>query len=87
MLYRKINLEVIVPADEADLFIAELESALDSMEERFTLFGGAVESATIEHSGTRRKTALAHTLAAGNAAFAAVKSARKRVTAALRLVG
>jgi hypothetical protein len=40
MHYKKINLELIVPADESDPFIAELGSALDGMEDRYTLFGG-----------------------------------------------
>jgi hypothetical protein len=86
MLYKRINLELIVPADEADLVIAELDSALDGMEERYSLFGGGTEIETMEHSGSRRKTALSNTLAAGKTAVAAVKSARERVTSALRLV-
>jgi hypothetical protein len=52
MLYKKINLELIVPADEADAVIVELNDALDRMEERFTLFGGGTETVSIEHSGT-----------------------------------
>jgi hypothetical protein len=86
MLYKKINLELIVPTDESDLVIAELDSALDGMEERYTLFGGGTEIEIVEHSGSRRKTAFSHTLAAGKTAVAAVKSAREHVTSALRLV-
>jgi hypothetical protein len=86
MLYKKINLELIVPADESDMVIAELDSALDGMEERYTLFGGGTEIETVEHSGSRRKTALMHSLAAGRTAVAAVKSAREHVTSALRRI-
>jgi hypothetical protein len=86
MLYKKINLELIVPADESDLVLSELDSALDNMEERCTLFGGGTEIETVEHLGNCRKTVLSHTLAAGKTAVAAVKSAREHVTSALRLV-
>jgi hypothetical protein len=86
MLYKKINLELIVPADEADAVISDLNTALDRMEERHTLYGGGTESVLIEHSGARRKTALSHTVAAGKTAVAAVKSARGHVTSALHRV-
>ena len=86
MLYKKINLELIVPADQADAVIAELGVALDRMEERYTLFGGGTETLLIRHSGSRRKSAFSHTLAAGKTVAEAVKTARERVTAALHLV-
>jgi hypothetical protein len=56
------------------------------MEERYTLFGGGTETVLIDHSGSRRKTALSHTLAAGKTAVAAVKTARERVKSAVHLV-
>ena len=86
MLYKKINLEIIVPADEAYGVITELNTSLDGMEERFTLFGGGTETIIIEHSGSRRKSALLHTIAAGQTTVAALKMARERVTSALHLV-
>jgi hypothetical protein len=86
MLYKKINLELIVPADEADAVISDLNSALDRMEERHTLYGGGTETVLIEYSGSRRKSALAHTLAAGKTAVSAVKMARERVVSAMHLV-
>jgi hypothetical protein len=86
MFYKKINLELIVPADEAGAVIAELGAALDQMEERYTLFGGETETVIVEHSGSRRKSALRHTLAAGKTAVEAVKAARERVTSAMHLV-
>jgi hypothetical protein len=86
MFYKKINMELIVPADEADAVIAELDTALDGMEGRYTLFGGGTETVLIEHSGIRRKSALSHTLAAGKTAVGAIKAARERVTSAMHLV-
>jgi hypothetical protein len=86
MFYKKITLELIVPADEAGGVICELGLALDQMEERYTLFGGGTETLLIEHSGVRRNTALSHTVAAGRTALAAVRSARNRVNSALHLV-
>jgi hypothetical protein len=86
MQYKRISLELIVPADETGPFITELDAALDLIEERHTLFGGGIEATTAEESGTRRKSALLHTLAAGKTAVGALKTARERVTAALHLV-
>ena len=86
MLYKRINLELIVPAEEGDAVIAELDAALDRMEERHTLFGGGTETVLIEHSGSRRKSALSHALNAGKTAAGAIKTVRERATSALRLV-
>lgn len=86
MLYKKINVELIVVADEAEAVIRELNSALDLMEERHTLFGGGIETVAVEHPGTRKRSALAHTIAAGESVASALKVARESVTAALRVV-
>jgi hypothetical protein len=86
MLYKKVNLELIVPAAEADAVVAKLDAALDRMEEEHMLFGGRTETVLIEHSGTHRKSALSHTLRAGKTAIGAIKTARERVGAALHLV-
>ena len=86
MLYKKINVELIVIADEADAVVAELNVALDRLEERHTLFGGEIEAVAFEHSGTARRSALAHTIAAGETVAVAVKTARESVAGALRLV-
>jgi hypothetical protein len=86
MLYKKVNLELIVPAAEADAVVAELDAALDRIEEQHMLFGGGTETALIEHSGSRRKSALWHTLRAGKTALGAVKTARECVGGALHLV-
>jgi hypothetical protein len=86
MLYKKINFELIVVADEADAVTAELNAALDGLEERHTLFGGGIEAAAFEHPGRRKRSALAHAMAAGETAAAAVRAARESVTVALRAV-
>jgi hypothetical protein len=86
MRYRKISLELIVPADEAGPVMTDLDAALDQIEETYTLFGGGIETAAVENSGTRRKSVLLHTLAAGKTAVGAVKTVRERVTSALHLV-
>jgi hypothetical protein len=86
MLYKKINVELIVVADEAEAVVAGLNSALDRLEEKHTLFGGGIETVAVEHRGTRKRSALAHTLAAGATAARAVRVAREGVTVALRAV-
>jgi len=86
MLYKKINLELVVVADEADAVVMELNAALDRLEERHTLFGGAIEAVAFEHKGTAKKSALAHTIAAVETAGSAVRSARESVAVAFRAV-
>ena len=86
MLYKKINVEVIVVADEAEAVVAGLNAALDQLEEKHTLFGGGIETVAFEHTGKRRRSALAHTMAAGVTAADALRTARKSVTVALRAV-
>jgi hypothetical protein len=86
MEYRKISIELAVFADEADAVVAELNSAIDRLEETHTIFGGDIETAAVEKSGARRKSALLHTLAAGDAAAAAVKLARDKIAGAYRKV-
>jgi hypothetical protein len=85
MQYKKITLELIVIADEADAVVAELNAGLDRMEERHTLFGGGIDTVAIEHPA-RKRSALAHTIAAGETAGAAVRTAYESVAVALRRV-
>jgi hypothetical protein len=54
MLYKKINVEPIVATDEAEAIVAELNAALDRLEERPALFGGGIETVAAAHPGTRR---------------------------------
>ena len=84
--YKKINLELIVMPDEADAVIAKLNSALERLEEQHDIFGGEIETTTIEHRGTRRKSALMHTRNAGETAADAIKKASGTVSSALRQI-
>jgi hypothetical protein len=86
MLYKKINLELIVVADEAEAVVAELNATLDRLEEKHTLFGGEIETVAIEHPGSRKRSALAHTMAAGETVASALRTARNSVNTALRTV-
>jgi hypothetical protein len=86
MLYKRINIELIVLADEADSVVAELNRGLDQLEEKHTLFGGGIESVAFEHSGTLKKSALARTLAAGESVAVAARAARKSLGVAFRAV-
>ena len=86
MLYKKIVVEVIVVADEAEALVAELNAALDRLEESHTLFGGEIEAVAFEQPGRRRRPALAHTIAAGGTVVGALKTARNGMTVALRAV-
>jgi hypothetical protein len=86
MLYKKINVELIVVADEAEAVVEELNLTLNQLEERHTIFGGEIEAVAFEHTGTRKRSALAHTLAAGGTVAAALKTARESVAVAYRAV-
>ena len=54
MLYKKISVEVIVVADEAEGVVAELNAALDRLEESHTLFGGDIEIVAFEHGKNKK---------------------------------
>lgn len=86
MDYRKINVELVVFADEADAVVAELNAAIDRLEEAHTVFGGDIETVAVEKSGAQRKSALTHTLAAGGIAVAAVKLAGDKIAGTYRKV-
>jgi hypothetical protein len=86
MAYRKINVELIVFADDAEAVVGELNASLDRLEERHTIFGGGIETVAVEHRGTQKRSALMHTVAAGETAAAAVRTASQRVAGALRKV-
>jgi uncharacterized protein YkwD len=86
MQYKKITVEVIVVADEAEAVIAQLNAALDHIDENHTLFGGDIEAVAFEHSGKRRRSALGHTIAAGGTVADALKTAGNGLKTALRAV-
>ena len=86
MDYQKINVEIVVFADEADAVVAELNSAIDHLEDAHTIYGGDIEAVPVAESGTRRKSALMHTLAAGGSAVAAIKMASHKIAGAYKKV-
>jgi hypothetical protein len=86
MGYQKIDVEFVVFSDEADAVVAELNLAIDRLEETYAIFGGGIESVPVSHSGTRRKSALRHTLDAGNAVKSTLKSAAQNVADAYKKV-
>jgi hypothetical protein len=71
----KINVELIVVAVEAEAIVAELNAALDRLNEWHALFGGGIETVAVANPKTRKRSALAHT-----------KAARASLTVALRAV-
>lgn len=86
MLNEKVNVELIVLADEAEAVVAELNTAFDRLDERRTIFGGQIETVAFDHRGTRKRSALAHTIAASGSAAAALTTARKSVAFGFRAV-
>lgn len=86
MLYKKISLELVVPADEAEAVVAGLNASLDRLEEKHSLFGGDIETVAFEHRGRRRRSALDHTLAAGESVAQALRTARDSVAVAFHAV-
>jgi len=86
MLYKKINVELIVTAAEAEAVVAELNSSLDRLDEKYAVFGGEIETVAFEHRGTRKRSALAHTIAAGGSVAFALRKARENVAVAFRAV-
>jgi hypothetical protein len=86
MAYRKINVELIVFADDAEAVVGELNRSLDRLEAQHTIFGGGIETVAVEHRGTRKRSALMHTFAAGETAIAAVRIASQSVAGTLRKV-
>ena len=86
MDYQKINVELVVFSEDADAVVSELNAAIDRLEVTHEIFGGSIETAPVTHSGTRRKSALRHTLDAGNTATSAVKLAAQKVTGAYKKI-
>ena len=86
MGYQKISVEMVVFSEEADGVVAELSSAIDKLEEAYTIFGGEIETVAVAHSGMRRKSALSHTLDAGKTVTSALKVAAQNVADAYKKV-
>jgi O-acetylhomoserine/O-acetylserine sulfhydrylase-like pyridoxal-dependent enzyme len=86
MLYKKINLELIVFEADAAAVIADLNTAIDRLEDGHTIFGGGIEAVAVAHRKTRKRSALRHTLAAGDTAVASLRMAGGKVAGALKAV-
>jgi hypothetical protein len=86
MRYKKITVELIVDADEADVVVNQLNGALDRLEEKHAIYGGDIEAVAFSHSGKQRRSALAHTLAAGETVAVALRSTRRHIGNAVRAV-
>jgi hypothetical protein len=86
MKYEKLTLEIVVFPDDAEAVIAALNSAIDRIEETHPVFGGEIETTPIEHSGTRRKSALRHVVNAGKTAASGVRLAAQKATEAYKKV-
>ena len=80
MLYKKINAELIVVADEADAVVVELNAALDRLEEKHTLLRWADRESSLSSTReTRKRSALGHTIAAGSDGSRCYESCNVRV--------
>ncbi len=86
MGYQKINVEMAVFSEDADAVVAELNLTIDRLEETHTIFCGEIDTVPVAHSGSRRKSALRHTLDAGSTATSALKSAVQNVVDAYKKV-
>lgn len=86
MRYKKLNVEMIVQAEDADAIAVELNLSLDVLEEKYAIFGGEIEIVPAEHEERRKRSALRDTLAASESVADAVRKARGHVAAALRAV-
>jgi hypothetical protein len=86
MRYKKITIELMVIADEAEAVVAGLNAELDRLEQSYAVFGGGVEAVPFESLGAKKRSALEHTLSAGETVAAAVRTARAHVGVALRAV-
>jgi hypothetical protein len=86
MLYRKIDLELIVAEDDAEAVVQELNATLDRLEVEHEIFGGEIETVAVEEPATQTRSALMHTKAGVETAVDAVKNAGEKVVGALRKV-
>ena len=86
MRYRKITVELIVETSETEGVVNQLNSALDQLDERYIIFGGDIETVDFNHSGKQRRSALAHTLAAGETVAGVLRNTGKHIGNAARTV-
>jgi hypothetical protein len=86
MVYKKIDVELIVAAEDAEAVVPELNATLDRLDEGHTNYGGGIETVAVDHRGTRKRSAPMHTIAADETAAAAVRAPGEKVAVALRTV-
>jgi hypothetical protein len=86
MMYKKINLELIAVAEEAESVIAELNATLDRLEETRMIFGGGIDCIPVEPQETRKKSALMHAHAARESAIGALRTAGEKMADALKQI-
>lgn len=86
MRYKKIVVELVVAEDEADKIIGQLNATLDQLEENHDIFGGEVEAVFFDGPARRRRSALAHTVAAGETVATALRNTSRHVGNAVRAV-
>jgi phage shock protein A len=86
MKYQKINIELAVSSEEADAVVTGLNLAIDRLEEKYAIFGGAIDTVPLEQGGARRKSALKHVIDAGDTATSALKLATQKVADAYKRV-
>jgi hypothetical protein len=86
MVYRKINLELVVVENDAEEVVAELNAALDRLEVKHEIFGGDIETVDVEEPGAARRSALTQAKAGVETAVDAVKAAGEKVAGAIRKV-
>jgi hypothetical protein len=79
MQYKKVNVELVVVADEAEAMVASLNLSLDRLGERLALFSVEIETTAVERTKASRRSGLARTIAAGELVAAAPKTARESV--------
>jgi hypothetical protein len=86
MIYKKINLELIAVAEEAESVIAALNATLDRLEESHMIFGGGIDCVPVEQQETRKKSAFTHAHAAGESAMGALRTAGEKMAGALKQI-
>ena len=86
MQYRKINVELVVEAEETVAVVADINDALDRIEEKRALFGGDIQIAPVRHPSRRKRSAFAHTTAAGETVTDALRVTCDGLASALHAV-
>jgi len=78
--------ELFVDSDVADVIVSQLNVVPDQLEETHTISSGDIETAIFNQLRKRRRSALGHTLAAGETVAGALKSTSKQIGNPVRAV-